>query len=60
MQLPFSVEQFYGVFRDYNTTLWPAQVLLTVPALAAIALVRVPRRWSGVAVSAILACQRRN
>ncbi len=55
MQLPFTVEQFYGVFREYNTTLWPAQVFLVALALAAIALVVVPGRWSGVGVSAILA-----
>ncbi|MDO9196319.1 DUF6064 family protein [Rhodoferax sp.] len=55
MQLPFSIDQFYGVFREYNTALWPAQVVLVALALAAIALVLVPRRWSGVAVSAILA-----
>lgn len=55
MELPFSVEQFYSVFREYNTTLWPAQVLLVGLALVTIALVLVPRRWSGVAVSSILA-----
>ena len=55
MQLPFTVEQFFGVFREYNETLWPAQVFLTALALAAIVLVLVPRRWSGVAISAILA-----
>ncbi len=55
MQIPFTVEQFYGVFRDYNTTLWPVQVFLIVLALAAIVMVAVPRRWSGVGVSSILA-----
>ncbi len=55
MQLPFTAEQFYGVLREYNETLWPAQVFLTGLALAAITLVLVPRRWSGVAISATLA-----
>ena len=55
MQLPFTVEQFYDVFHEYNTTLWPAQVFLVALAVAAIVLVVVPRRWSGVGVSAILA-----
>jgi hypothetical protein len=55
MSLPFTAEQFYGVFRDYNTTLWPAPVLLAALALAAIVLVIVPRRYSGAGVSAILA-----
>lgn len=55
MGLPFTVEQFYGVFRDYNTTLWPAQIVLVALAVAAIVLVIVPRRYSGAGVSAILA-----
>jgi len=58
MQLPFTAEQFYGVFREYNTTLWPAQVFLLALAVAAVVLVVVPHRWSGwsgVGVSAILA-----
>lgn len=55
MQLPFSVDQFYAVFRDYNTTLWPAQVVLLALAGVAVLLVSVPRRWSGAGVSAVLA-----
>lgn len=55
MQLPFTVEQFYGVFREYNTTLWPTQIVLVMLALVAIALVAAPRRWSGLGISAILA-----
>ena len=55
MQLPFTAEQFFGVFRDYNTTLWPAQLFLLALAVVAIVLVMRPRSWSGVGVSAILA-----
>lgn len=55
MKLPFTVEQFFDVFRSYNEALWPAQVLLLAVALAAIGLVVFPRRWAGVGVSAILA-----
>jgi hypothetical protein len=55
MQLPFSTEQFFGVFRQYNETVWPAQIILLMLALGAVALVIFPRRWSGVAISAILA-----
>lgn len=36
MDLPFTVGQFYGVFRDYNTTLWPAPIFLVALAVAAI------------------------
>ena len=56
MQLPFTAEQFFDVFRAYNTTVWPAQVFLQVLAVAAVALVFFPRRWSSAAISAILAC----
>ena len=55
MQLPFTVAQFYGVFRDYNTALWPAQVALLALALAALVLVAWRRPASGRVVSAILA-----
>lgn len=55
MQLPFTAEQFFEVFRAYNTAVWPAQVLLLALAVVALALVFVPHRRSGVAISAILA-----
>ncbi|MCW8827452.1 MAG: DUF6064 family protein [Gammaproteobacteria bacterium] len=55
MQLPFSTEEFFGVFRQYNEAVWPAQVFLVGLALAAVVLVLKPRRWSGVGISAILA-----
>ena len=48
------MEQFYGVFRAYNIAVWPAQWFLIALGTAAVALVLAPRRWSGVAVSAIL------
>lgn len=35
MKLPFTLEQFLDVFRQYNVSVWPAQVLLIVLALAA-------------------------
>ena len=54
MALPFTVEEFYGVFRDYNTAVWPAQWFLGALAIAALAAVLRPRPWSGVAVSAVL------
>jgi hypothetical protein len=38
MQLPFTVEQFNAVFVWYNTELWPAQVMLNLLGVAAIAL----------------------
>ena len=55
MQLPFTVEQFFGVFRMYNSAVWPAQVLLLLLAALAVSFIALRRPWSGVAVSAILA-----
>ena len=55
MQLPFSVEQFFDVFRRYNETLWPEPVILSGLAVAAAILAVGRLRWSSVAVSAILA-----
>lgn len=55
MQLPFTSEQFFGVFRLYNSTVWPAQVLLVLLAVLAIVFIALRRPWSGAAVSAILA-----
>ena len=55
MQVPFTVEQFFGVFRTYNSAVWPAQILLLVLAALAVIFIAFRRSWSGVAVSAILA-----
>lgn len=55
MALPFTSEQFFGVFAAYNETVWPAQFFLLALAALALMLVAFPRTWSGRAVSAILA-----
>jgi hypothetical protein len=39
MRLPFTREQFFEVFAAYNTTLWPAQVMLGVLAVVLLVLV---------------------
>ena len=55
MQLPFTIEQFFGVFRLYNSTVWPAQVFLVLLAVLAIVFIALRRPWSGAAASALLA-----
>jgi hypothetical protein len=40
MQPPFTVERFYGVFRDNNTAVWPTQCFLAAMALVAVAAFR--------------------
>ena len=52
MGIPFTIEQFYGVFRAYNIAVWPAQWFLVLLGLATVVLALAPRRGSGVAVSA--------
>ena len=55
MQIPFTIDQFFGVFRAYNSAVWPAPLVLNGLAVLALLLIAVRRPWSGVAVSAILA-----
>ena len=55
MQLPFTPAQFVEVFQRYNEAVWPMQVCLVALAVAAVALATFPRRWTGVAISTILA-----
>jgi hypothetical protein len=38
MRLPFTADQFFEVFRQYNEAVWPAQLLLTLLAVALLAL----------------------
>jgi len=54
MAIPFTNEQFYGVFRDYNAAVWPVQWILAALGLAAVLAVLRPQPWTGVAVSASL------
>ena len=54
MNLPFTLEQFLGVFVSYNTTIWPAQIILNLLALIAIILTLRGRPPSRI-ISVILA-----
>lgn len=38
MKLPFTPEQFFEVFRQYNEAVWPTQLALNLVALIAIGL----------------------
>jgi hypothetical protein len=54
MHLPFTVDQFYGVFSLYNTSVWPVQYILVALALAVLVMVLIPRRWSGSVITVTL------
>jgi hypothetical protein len=51
MRLPFTADEFLGVFERYNAAVWPAQWLLLAVALVALVMViRSPgHAWRGVA-----------
>lgn len=57
MGLPFSVDQFFGVFRTYNEAAWPAPVILEVLGIAGCGLALWPSapRWRRTAVASALA-----
>jgi hypothetical protein len=54
MKLPFTADQFFDVFRQYNEAVWPAQIVLTLLAVAAIGLCVRRQPSSGRLISAIL------
>jgi len=43
MTLPFTTEQFLEIFRQYNTTIWPLQILLAAVGLCAAVLAALRR-----------------
>ena len=54
MNLPFTANQFFDVFRQYNEAVWPAQIALTVLAIAAVGLCIWRRPRSDRLISGIL------
>jgi Family of unknown function (DUF6064) len=55
VHIPFTAEQFFAVFGQYNLAVWPAQALLLALALWAFVLLWSKRPWASVVVSTILA-----
>jgi hypothetical protein len=55
MRLPFTVDEFLGVFASYNETVWPAQVLLTAMAVVAVGLAVRRQAFSHRVIAGILA-----
>ena len=54
MNIPFTPDQFFGIFARYNEAVWPVQILLNLLALAAIAFIFRTRPWTDRAISVIL------
>jgi hypothetical protein len=55
MALPFTIEEFLGVFARYNEAIWPAQVVAYVLGLAVVAAAFRQHFYSDRAISAVLA-----
>lgn len=53
--LPFTHDQFLGVFAACNEAVWPAQVVAYLAAALALLAVALRRPWSGAFVAAVLA-----
>ena len=54
MNIPFTAEQFYGVFAAYNTGVWPMQLPLLALGVLAVVLLVMQRSYASVGISAIL------
>ena len=54
MELPFTRQEFFGLFADYNEAIWPAQALAVVAGLGAVALLNSGAAWASRAIAAIL------
>jgi len=55
MRLPFTPEQFFGVFAKYNEAVWPAQVAIYIAAAIVFYLIFKPGKYSNKVISGILA-----
>ena len=55
MTLPFTPEQFFGVFARYNEGVWPMQAVLIGIAIACVALLYSGRDWSSRQIAKLLA-----
>ena len=55
MQLPFTIDQFFNIFRLYNEAVWPAQIALNAIGLLCVALIMKRGKWSDRSISFFLA-----
>jgi hypothetical protein len=55
MKMPFSTEQFLGVFKEYNTAVWPFQVVLIAIAIFSIVILIAKPHRSRRSIPSVLA-----
>jgi hypothetical protein len=53
--LPFTIDQFFGVFAAYNVAIWPVQIAAYVIAAMALWLIFAKRPWAGRVAAGVLA-----
>ena len=51
--MPFTIAQFFDVFREYNEHVWPAQIILLAAAVVAVAGMLLRSRWPNVILAAM-------
>ena len=54
--LPFTIDQFLGVFERYNQAIWPMHIVAYILAIGVIFLAAKKTRYSDQIISMILAC----
>ena len=55
MNIPFTVEQFFAVFKNYNEAIWPAQIIAYILGIAVLVLAIRKVNLSDRIIGAILA-----
>jgi hypothetical protein len=54
--LPFTIDQFLGVFEQYNRAIWPLHIIAYILGGVALVLAMAKTRFSNQVISVILAC----
>lgn len=53
--MPFTAAEFFAVFREYNSSVWPMQIVLIAAGLGCVILLLLGLRHAGRAISTVLA-----
>lgn len=54
MNIPFTMGEFLGVFKQYNLAVWPMQVVLNLLAIVALMFAFTPARYTNKTIAGIL------
>ena len=54
MTMPFTVEDFFLVFHDYNAAIWPAQIVAMVVGLVALTALFVGPLWTSIFIALVV------